>query len=138
MSFIAYHLSPEPSIRKFDLKHVGQGLGTGFYGAGLYLTCNLDVVDYYAKQIVERPLTIYTVEIPEEGIFDEFDILPATNKTALGTYADLVESFQDELKATKEIIKLGVKGIKYNSPEDGEAFVIYEPKNLKILNRKEI
>lgn len=134
----AYHLSPEHNIRRFDLAHVGSGLGTTFYGAGLYLTFNKETINYYADQILERPLTIYTVEVQEEGLYDEFDKLE-NGETALGTYANLVEQFGgNEIRATREIVKQGVKGIFYNSPEDGKSLIVYDPKIVKIVEKQQI
>ena len=135
---IAYHLSPESSIRKLDLQHLGMGLGTTFYGAGIYLTFDYDVIEMYLKQIKQRPMYIYTVEISENGIFNEFDTVAATKQSALGTYANLVEELQDEVKATQKIVKLGVNAIEYNSPEDKHSIVVYNPSILKIVSKQEV
>lgn len=135
---IAYHLSPESSIRKLDLQHLGMGLGTSFYGAGIYLTFDYDVIEMYLKQIMQRPMYVYTVEISENGIFNEFDTVTATNQSALGTYANLVEELQDEMKATQKIVKLGVNAIEYNSPEDKHSIVVYNPSILKIKSKQEV
>lgn len=135
---IAYHLSPESSIRKLDLQHLGMGLGTSFYGAGIYLTFDYDVIEMYLKQVMQRPMYVYTVEISENGIFNEFDTVAATNQSALGTYANLVEELQDELKATQKIVKLGVNAIEYNSPEDKHSIVVYNPSILKIKSKQEV
>lgn len=133
---IAYHLSPESSIRKLDLQHLGMGLGTSFYGAGIYLTFDYDVIEMYLKQVMQRPMYVYTVEISENGIFNEFDTVTATNQSALGTYANLVEELQDEMKATQKIVKLGVNAIEYNSPEDKHSIVVYNPSILKIKSKQ--
>lgn len=135
---IAYHLSPESSIRKLDLQHLGMGLGTSFYGAGIYLTFDYDVIEMYLKQVMQRPMYVYTVEISENGIFNEFDTVAATKQSALGTYANLVEELQDELKATQKIVKLGVNAIEYNSPEDKHSIVVYNPSILKIKSKQEV
>lgn len=135
---IAYHLSPESSIRKLDLQHLGMGLGTSFYGAGIYLTFDCDVIEMYLKQIKQRPMYIYTVEISENGIFNEFDTVAATKQSALGTYANFVEELRDEVKATQKIVKLGVNAIEYNSPEDKHSIVIYNPSILKIVSKQEV
>lgn len=135
---IAYHLSPESSIRKLDLQHLGMGLGTSFYGAGIYLTFDYDVIEMYLKQVMQRPMYVYTVEISENGIFNEFDTVTATNQSALGTYANLVEELQDEMKATQKIVKLGVNAIEYNSPEDKHSIVVYNPSILKIKSKQEV
>lgn len=135
---IAYHLSPESSIRKLDLQHLEMGLGTSFYGAGIYLTFDYDVIEMYLKQIKQRPMYIYTVEISENGIFNEFDTVAATKQSALGTYANFVEELQDEVKATQKIVKLGVNAIEYNSPEDKHSIVVYNPSILKIVSKQEV
>ena len=135
---IAYHLSPESSIRKLDLQHLGMGLGTSFYGAGIYLTFDYDVIETYLKQIKQRPMYVYTVEISENGIFNEFDTVTATKQSALGTYANLVEELQDEVKATQKIVKLGVNAIEYNSPEDKHSIVVYNSSILKIVSKQEV
>lgn len=135
---IAYHLSPESSIRKLDLQHLGMGLGTSFYGAGIYLTFDYDVIEMYLKQVMQRPMYVYTVEISENDIFNEFDTVAATKQSALGTYANLVEELQDELKATQKIVKLGVNAIEYNSPEDKHSIVVYNPSILKIKSKQEV
>lgn len=135
---IAYHLSPESSIRKLDLQHLGMGLGTSFYGAGIYLTFDCDVIEMYLKQIKQRPMYIYTVEISENGIFNEFDTVAVTKQSALGTYANFVEELQDEVKATQKIVKLGVNAIEYNSPEDKHSIVVYNPSILKIVSKQEV
>ena len=135
---IAYHLSPESSIRKLDLQHLGMGLGTSFYGAGIYLTFDYGVIEMYLKQIKQRRMYVYTVEISENGIFNEFDTVTATKQSALGTYANLVEELQDEVKATQKIVKLGVNAIEYNSPEDKHSIVVYNPSILKIVSKQEV
>lgn len=135
---IAYHLSPESSIRKLDLQHLGMGLGTSFYGAGIYLTFDYDVIEMYLKQIKQRPMYIYTVEISENGIFNEFDTVAATKQSALSTYANFVEELQDEVKATQKIVKLRVNAIEYNSPEDKHSIVVYNPSILKIVSKQEV
>ena len=81
---------------------------------------------------------VYTVEISENGIFNEFDTVAATKQSALGTYANLVEELQDEVKATQKIVKLGVNAIEYNSPEDKHSIVVYNPSILKIVSKQEV
>ena len=135
---LAYHLSPESSIRKLDLQHLGMGLGTSFYGAGIYLTFDYEVIEMYLKQVMQRPMYVYTVEIAENGVYNEFDTVEATNQSALGTYANLVDELQDELKATQRIVRMGVNAIEYNSPEDKHSIVVYNPSILKIKSKQEV
>lgn len=135
---LAYHLSPESSIRKLDLQHLGMGLGTSFYGAGIYLTFDYEVIEMYLKQVMQRPMYVYTVEITENGVYNEFDTVEATNQSALGTYANLVDELQDELKATQKIVRMGVNAIEYNSPEDKHSIVVYNPSILKIKSKQEV
>lgn len=135
----AWHFSPEKGIKRFDLKYINMGLGTTFYGGGIYLTFDKSVIDYYIELIKQRPVYVYEVAIPETlKVFNEFDTVKSTNRTALGTYADLVENLGSEAKATKEIVKLGVDAIEYYSPEDKHSIVVYNPSKLKILSCKEI
>ena len=64
--------------------------------------------------------------------------MTATKQSALGTYANLVEELQDEVKATQKIVKLGVNAIEYNSPEDKHSIVVYNPSILKIVSKQEV
>jgi hypothetical protein len=130
----AYHISLQSNIKKFNISKVGTGMGTSFYGYGLYFALDKKTCeDYYRKMPKNREYYIYKVKIADNGIYDENDKLTNGN-TALEQYAQLVDKLGSEEAATREIVKNGVNGIKYFSHEDGNSVVMYVDTKIKILD----
>ncbi len=132
----AYHITPNGNIKKFKLNSNNNGMGTSFYGYGLYFTRDRSVIDYYyglMKETYDR-LYLYTVEIDDLNVINENDELE--DVLALELYADLVEETGSEVKATKEMLNLGYTGLTYESVEDGKSIVVYDSSIIEIVDMK--
>lgn len=133
-----YHITPVPDIKKFEIRHK-QGMGTSFYGAGVYFTKDLEVIDYYKKLMWDSfdELYMYTAVLkPTAHIYNEDD-----EEKGGGLYLRLCdENYGDEVEASKEIVKkYKVDGIEYSSsPEDGDSIVIYNPNVIKIVGKEKL
>lgn len=107
-------------------------MSTSFYGYGLYFTCDRRVIDYYCEQMRDsyEDLFVYTVDIDETNLINENDEIG--DKLALELYADFVEQFGSEIKATNKMKQLGYSGMTYRSPEDGRSVIVYLPSIITI------
>ena len=129
-----YHITEQKNIKKFDISRVGSGMGTSFYGYGLYFALDKATCEQYYKQFPnDRDYFIYKVSIDSRKIFSEDDKMLSSSMSVLEQYAQLVEEFGSEEAASKKIIELGVDGIKYWSHEDGNSVVVYNDKILRIV-----
>lgn len=128
-SMIAYHISPF----KFDRFKISSksGMGTNFYGKGIYLTFDKNVIEHYMKLMKDEyeNLYVYKVEISNiANIIDEVDV---------GEYItdDIEEIDPSEIS---EILKEnGIDGVKYWNDEDGNSIVIFDENKIKIVDIKE-
>lgn len=127
----AYHISPF-KFDKFELRP-DTGMGTNFYGYGIYFTRDESVIDYYAEIMKEasyEKLYKYTVELDSTGFVSEF----ADN--GLTHYADLVEMYDSEKVASEEMLAEGITGIYYANQEDGNSIIVYDLNTIKIVSRE--
>ena len=132
---IGYHITNQKDIKKFDISKAGSGMGTSFYGYGLYFALDKATCEYYYSQLPEnKEYFIYKVDINDKKVFNEDDKISNSSMTVLEKYAQLVEKLGSEKEASKKIVKLGINGIKYWSHEDGNSVVIYNDKILCIVD----
>lgn len=128
-SLVAYHISPF-KFDKFKI-HTKSGMGTNFYGNGIYLTFSKDVIEHYSKLMKDEydHLYVYTAEISNTAnIIDEYDI---------GEYiTDDVEEI-DPAEISETLKENGVDGVKFWNEEDGNSIVIFDENKIKIVNVKE-
>lgn len=120
----AYHITRN-KFSKFKLSPTNSGMGTSFYGYGLYFACDKSTMDYYKEQM-GKPYYIYEVTLDSTNFVDEWD-----EKHGLEYYGHLVEALGSEQAATKKMLKNGITGMTYFSPEDGNSIVIYTDKVVK-------
>ena len=119
-----YHITRN-KFSKFKLSPTNSGMGTSFYGYGLYFACDKSTMDYYKEQM-GKPYYIYEVTLDSTNFVDEWD-----EKHGLEYYGHLVEALGSEQAATKKMLKNGITGMTYFSPEDGNSIVIYTDKVVK-------
>ncbi len=128
-SLVAYHISPV-KFDKFKI-HTKSGMGTNFYGNGIYLTFDKNVIEHYIKLMKDEydHLYVYTVEISNTAnIIDEYDI---------GEYiADDVEDI-DPAEISETLKENGFDGVKFWNEEDGNSIVIFDENKIKIVDVKE-
>lgn len=128
-SFIAYHISPF----KFDKFKISSksGMGTNFYGNGIYLTFDESVIEHYINLMKEEydNLYVYKVEISNTAnIIDEYDV---------GEYiTDDIEEI-DPSEISETLKENGIDGVKYWNEEDGNSIVIFDENKIKIIDMKE-
>lgn len=128
-----YHITRN-KFSKFKLSPTNSGMGTSFYGYGLYFACDKSTMDYYKVQM-RKPYYIYEVTLDSTNFVDEWD-----EEHGLGYYAELVERFGSEQAASKKMLKDGVTGMTYFSPEDGNSIIVYTDKvvkNFKLIESSE-
>jgi hypothetical protein len=129
-SLIAYHISPF----KFDKFKISSksGMGTNFYGNGIYLTFDKNVIEHYLKLMKDEyeNLYVYKVEISNTAnIIDESDV---------GEYiTDDIEEI-DPSEISETLKENGIDGVKYWNEEDGNSIVIFNENKIKIVIRKKI
>ena len=82
-------------------------------------------MDYYKEQM-GKPYYIYEVTLDSTNFVEEWD-----EKHGLEYYGHLVEALGSEQAATKKMLKNGITGMTYFSPEDGNSIVIYTDKVVK-------
>lgn len=128
-SLVAYHISPF-KFDKFKI-HTKSGMGTNFYGNGIYLTFDKNVIEHYIKLMKDEydHLYVYTAEISNTAnIIDEYDI---------GEYiTDDVEDI-DPAEISETLKENGVDGVKFWNEEDGKSIVIFDENKIKIVDVKE-
>ena len=99
-----YHITEQKNIKKFDISRVGSGMGTSFYGYGLYFALDKATCEQYYKQFPDdRDYLIYKVSIDSRKIFNEDDKMLNSSMSVLEQYAQLVEEFGSEEAASKKI-----------------------------------
>ncbi|MBO7693337.1 MAG: hypothetical protein J6T10_11965 [Methanobrevibacter sp.] len=127
-SLMAYHISPF----KFDKFKISSksGMGTNFYGNGIYLTFDKNVIEHYINLMKEEydNLYVYKVEISNTAnIIDESDIVEYIT--------DDVEEI-DPTEISETLKENGVDGVKYWNEEDGNSIVIFDENKINILDIK--
>ncbi len=125
---IAYHISPT-KFEKFRLMPKS-GMGTTFYGRGIYLTYDKSVIDYYKNLLADYydNLYIYTVIIsPKAKIISEDEIFDYIDDSV-----DLEDSEQ-----VANLLKNKVDGIRYYNDEDGNSVVIFNDDLVSIKSRQD-
>lgn len=126
--YVAYHISPT-KFEKFRLMPKS-GMGTTFYGRGIYLTYDKSVIDYYKNLLADYydTLYIYTVNIsPKAKIISEDEIFDYIDDSV-----DLEDSEQ-----VANLLKTQVDGIRYYNDEDGNSVVIFNADLVSIKNIQE-
>lgn len=126
--YIAYHISPT-KFEKFRLMPKS-GMGTTFYGRGIYLTYDKSVIDYYKNLLADYydNLYIYTVIIsPKAKIISEDEIFDYIDDSV-----DLEDSEQ-----VANLLKNKVDGIRYYNDEDGNSVVIFNDDLVSIKSRQD-
>ena len=126
--YTAYHISPT----KFETFRLmpKSGMGTTFYGRGIYLTYDKSVIDHYKNLLADYydTLYIYTVIIsPKAKIISEDEIFDYIDDSV-----DLEDSEQ-----VANLLKNKVDGIRYYNDEDGNSVVIFNADLVSIKNRQE-
>lgn len=125
---IAYHISPT-KFEKFRLMPKS-GMGTTFYGRGIYLTYDKSVIDHYKNLLADYydNLYIYTVIIsPKAKIISEDEIFDYIDDSV-----DLEDSEQ-----VANLLKNKVDGIRYYNDEDGNSVVIFNDDLVSIKSRQD-
>lgn len=127
-SLIAYHISPF----KFDKFKISSknGMGTNFYGNGIYLTFDKNVIEHYINLMKDEydNLYVYEVEISNTAnIIDESDV---------GEYiTDDIEEI-DPSDISETLKENGIDGVKYWNEEDGNYIVIFDVNKIKVVDIK--
>ena len=127
-SLIAYHISPF----KFDKFKISSksGMGTNFYGNGIYLTFDKNVIEHYINLMKDEydNLYVYKVEISNtSNIIDESDVREYIT--------DDIEEL-DPSEISKTLKENGIDGVKYWNDEDGNSIVIFDANKIKIVDIK--
>lgn len=137
---IYYHISPF-KFEKFELNKCGNGMGTSFWGYGIYFTEDEDTIDYYFQEMKNsyHNLFKYIVEI-SGNIKNEFDKIIVNNKEiSLGElYYNLVEESNEKDASEKMKNEYHIDGISYYTQEDGNSLVVYNDEIIKIINVKSL
>lgn len=85
---VGYHITSQKNIKKFDISRAGSGMGTSFYGYGLYFALDKATCEQYYKQFPkDRDYFIYKVNIDSRKIFNEDDKMPGSSMAVLEKYA---------------------------------------------------
>ncbi len=119
---IAYHISP----KKFSQFKIlpRSGMGTNFYGPGVYLAYGEGTIDSFERQLQEYYDKLYRYKVaisPDAKIIDEEDLI------------NYLPSDISEDSIPQELMSRGVDGMNYFNDEDGNSVVIYNPDVLRIL-----
>ena len=119
---IAYHISP----KKFSQFKIlpKTGMGTNFYGPGVYLAYNEGTIDSFERRMREYYDNLYRYRVaisPDAKIIDEGDLI------------DYLPPDISEDDIPKELMSRSVDGMNYFNDEDGNSVVIYNPDVLRIL-----
>ena len=126
--YVAYHISPT-KFEKFRLMPKS-GMGTTFYGRGIYLTYDKSVIDHYKNLMADYydNLYVYTVLIsPKAKIISEDEIFD---------YIDDSVDLEDSERVA-DLLKNKVDGIRYYNDEDGNSVVIFDADLVSIKSRQE-
>lgn len=141
---IAYHLSSVPNIKKFLLNKSRSGFGTNFYGAGLYLTFDMDSIENWAAEMRDKGVTpyLYNVEIPDSAniIENEQKFWDAVGVIVGDEDPDSYEPTNRDLeRASRYMVRhYHIDGLRYYNPEDGDAIVLWKPSIAKVISFKEL
>ena len=113
----------------------------------------LKLLDY----IKQEPSYVYTCDIPENGYLYEdrtlnqqfpsikdklykinniFNLEFEDTDTGQEIYSKMVYAFETSKKASMVLLKYGIKGITYVGEQDGRCFVIFNPKDVQVLDVK--
>lgn len=113
----------------------------------------LKLLDY----IKQEPSYVYTCDIPENGYLYEdrtlnqqfpsikdklykinniFNLEFEDTDTGQEIYSKMVYAFETAKKASMVLLKYGIKGITYIGEQDGRCFVIFNPKDVQVLDVK--
>lgn len=129
-SSIAYHISPF-KFNKFKIRSKS-GMGTNFYGSGVYLTFDESVIEHYMSLMRDayEHLYVYKVAISDTAkIIDEYDV---------GEYiTDDIEEI-DPAEISEALKASGIDGVKFWNEEDGRSIVIFDESKIKIVEVKEL
>lgn len=133
---IYYHISPF-KFDKFELNKCGSGMGTSFWGYGIYFTKDEGTINYYFQEMKNsyHNLFKYTVKI-SGNIKNEFDKITVDNKEIMvgELYYNLVEESNEKDASEKIKNEYNIDGITYYTEEDGNSLVVYNDKVIKIIN----
>lgn len=136
---IGYHLSFTPGIRRFQFSKSGTGFGTNFYGSGLYVALDMEPIEEWAKEAGDAKCYVYEVEIPDTAnIIDDEDKFWDVVARYVGDDEE-EPSDEDLRKASRYMVdELGIDGLKYWNPEDGNSIVLWNTSIAKVISVKEI
>lgn len=129
-----------PNIKRWDLKHVGQGEGWKRpLGDGIYFASTLEVASVYAKYVTDP--WIYEVEVPENRIYDNAKGLPRDLRDIVvehGARAPLSKTSITWLLETKGPRWLAQQGISGQRGTLGRGFEvsIWEPSVIRTISAK--
>ena len=128
-ALIAYHISPF----KFDKFKISSksGMGTNFYGNGIYLTFDKNVIEHFLQLMKDEydKLYVYKVEISDTAnIIDESEV---------GEYITDDNEEIDPSEISEILKENGIDGVKYWNEEDGNSIVIFDANKIKIVDMKE-
>ena len=137
-----YHISPF-KFDKFSLDFAGRGMGTGFFGKGIYFAKSKDTIDYYCDEMRDSYKHLYVYEVTVSGAGkNENDIIEVDGKqmTCIEAYYKLVEKDGKTEDEASSIMKndLGVDGMTYWSHEDGDSLVVFNCDAIQIVNSYEV
>ena len=145
-------------FEEFDHSHMGEGLQ--IHGAGTYVSVAKGKAEGYARKLAEDGSSnLYTVEIPdrkdgnyieEEQTYKANDELrtkvdaalaergmePLGNEDMTGRklYREVKNRLKSKKAASEFFEKLGLKGVHYFGRQDGECYVVFNDKDLKITD----
>jgi hypothetical protein len=156
----AFHGSPH-KFEKFDLGAIGTGTGIQAHGWGLYFAFSKNTAKRYRDRLKGSTDegSLVEADIPENDVLlDEGKAIEKqppkvraiieTELERIGGSASNGKSFYKEIifemqrmgaenparAASEHLNKLGIKGIKYVGMVDGESYVIFNDKAIKIIN----
>lgn len=135
---IGYHLSFTPGIHRFQFSKSGTGFGTNFYGSGLYVALDMEPIEEWAKEAGDAKCYVYDVEIPDTAnIIDDEDKFWDVVARYVGDAEE--PSNEDLRKASRYMVdELGIDGLKYWNPEDGNSIVLWNTSIANVISVKEI
>lgn len=134
-SNIYFHISPY-KFDKFELSKCGSGMGTSFWGHGIYFSKDERIIEYYFNQMKDYYSNLFKYTVNVSGnIKNEFDKIIVNNQeiTVGELYYNLAEELGEQDASIKMKIKYKIDGISYYTEEDGNSLVIYNDSVIKII-----
>ena len=139
-SNVYYHISPF-KFNKFELNKCSSGMGTSFWGYGIYFSKDESTIEYYFDQMKNSYSNLFKYTVSISGnIKNEYDKIIVNNQeiTIGELYYNLVEESNEKTASEEMKNKYHIDGISYYTEEDGNSLVVYNDEIIKILNCEKI